>query len=874
MADRHSIIGRARQWLPGPAALRRYAPLIASLALALCVQGTPAAFPQPLRLALTPAAVRPADAAASAAKKISPAAPTPAASAAPTLNADPAAAALCSPAPQDAQACTGTSSTLHLAVNPAPLPTGRVGVEYKSRIVLGGDPGYTISVGDGSLPPGLRFTADGVLKGTPTAAGLSRFTVKVTDNAIPPGVAQQTYTLRVAAAKSPARAASASVPASSPAAATSTVTLSPEQADALARERAGPSVSVYRLTAPDLDAIAPAQPRPQEPATQGQPAETQPAGTATVTIKDGVIVEPDPAEAKTLADAAAADAARQLHLRYLRQMLAPMLEVEYPSRALFESALDWQLCTFVRELIAKAGRATGSGAPAADGISCASVMPAPAPIKAASAALPKTPGTPHPAGTAVVLAFAQLSEYVLPKWARTRVLARAEKLHLLASAKPIDWTGGSCGCVHEDLLSDVYGIYPFWASGQPQEVDFSLVSRIGFAALPFDDDGGLQQPANWDAGNTGFVQASQRHGTRLDLMVYRNDWKNLLDQDAAVLQRVARQLARNAVRAADTPLSGMASRLRRYLPFHAEKPAMADGITLYFDNIPAARDAESARRFQGFFRRLMLELITQLRLGTRPYALNVVVADRQIGHEPFGYETLFDYVKRAEEPMLANNRIEDESDIYRSRTNVTVKYLVLLSEPTTTSKKALRAAVENAYGLYGNDRRVLLRKIIPVISYNGANPQQFKDDLPYFRDNFGGVGLWRMPVVGTAAGADIYQALNHSMRKDGAHAVIGFCNWVCTHRWEVRMGFALLVLADLLALAVMAWAGGLRCLGWGVLASMLAVVAATAAAGGSLLFCDTELKALRQGNIPLLALVAALLGTAAYAMLKPRDIKP
>ncbi len=65
---------------------------------------------------------------------------------------------------------------------PAP-PSGTIGVAYTDTLTAaGGTPPYTFSISAGTLPAGLTLNAStGVVSGTPTTAGTSSFTVKVTD---------------------------------------------------------------------------------------------------------------------------------------------------------------------------------------------------------------------------------------------------------------------------------------------------------------------------------------------------------------------------------------------------------------------------------------------------------------------------------------------------------------------------------------------------------------------------------------------------------------------------------------------------------------------------------------------------------------------
>ena len=94
-----------------------------------------------------------------------------------------------------ARVTDSTSATVSAAftvtINPAlviasvsPFTGGTVGAAYSKMVVAtGGTPPLTWTVSSGTVRPGLTFSADGLLSGTPTTAGTGSFTARVTDAA-------------------------------------------------------------------------------------------------------------------------------------------------------------------------------------------------------------------------------------------------------------------------------------------------------------------------------------------------------------------------------------------------------------------------------------------------------------------------------------------------------------------------------------------------------------------------------------------------------------------------------------------------------------------------------------------------------------------
>ena len=85
-----------------------------------------------------------------------------------------------------------------LTVTSLSPPVGTVGVSYSTTLAAtGGVAPYTWSVTSGNLPAGLSLSSAGVISGTPTASGVSTFTVQVADSESPPQTAPAQLTITI-----------------------------------------------------------------------------------------------------------------------------------------------------------------------------------------------------------------------------------------------------------------------------------------------------------------------------------------------------------------------------------------------------------------------------------------------------------------------------------------------------------------------------------------------------------------------------------------------------------------------------------------------------------------------------------------------------
>ena len=83
-------------------------------------------------------------------------------------------------------------------VTPMTLPYGQIGAPYSQTLQsTGGTGAKQWSFAGGAAPPGIVLSAAGVLSGSPTAAGVFTFSVRVSDSSLPPQQDTRGFTVRV-----------------------------------------------------------------------------------------------------------------------------------------------------------------------------------------------------------------------------------------------------------------------------------------------------------------------------------------------------------------------------------------------------------------------------------------------------------------------------------------------------------------------------------------------------------------------------------------------------------------------------------------------------------------------------------------------------
>jgi hypothetical protein len=441
---------------------------------------------------------------------------------------------------------------------------------------------------------------------------------------------------------------------------------------------------------------------------------------------------------------------------------------------------------------------------------------------------------------------------------RPFVLAQAQKRHPFDKTKTIQWNGSSCNCVHNNLAGEVYGLYPYWMAGDKQVIDFSVQTRIGYYGLSFDDKGNIPNAAQWSGLDAGFIREARTYGTKVDLVIYRNDWRGWDQTSSEEKASLFDNLAANIAGLVDTPLTDTFSRMKPYLSLGGTPPpVMGDGVTLYFSGYP--QDDEAVEAFNAFVRNLR----DKLKSHGRKYSLNIMFRSAEMGKGIYEYPRLLSL----------------EDSIEGGDKKLDGLFLVLLQEPTTYDKKMLRLNIEN--GLHGKDRMKLLRNVAMVLTYDGRNESQLTDDVIYAKDNFGGIGFWTQPVASGAAAAEAAASFavagdvlhdNFLNTVNGENALKpAVCQFICPNRWAFRIAWDIFVLVLLGSIALYFGACDWRNFFNKKFMYFLAgVVAPFLLLTFSLLFCDPSWEKISKGNGILILVIA---GGLAYSIWNYYDNK-
>ncbi|WP_267221315.1 hypothetical protein [Dyella silvae] len=767
---------------------------------------------------------------------------------------------------------------LRLGSGVVTLPSGTVGQPYQYTLhATGGEPPYTYHAG--SLPPGFTVSPAGELSGEPSPLPLiTVFVAGVRDQH--DCTAQQTYKLSIVAPwqpspqpvpkpapkpKPPEPPAPPPTPKEPPAPKSlTTLPLTDTLAAPFPSESA---VDVYMLTADifkDKDVLI----ELKQMTVDATPVDISANAT------DG---KDDVGKDDTGKDDASNDDPAQQHPpvndvdqpvdetieadvnAQFQRLLKPLLDVEYPGEELFKAALDTRLCRFSADLITATANKNKLAAPVDEESGC------PPKWDDLPEKVVNTPSNPLP--------WKELPQWLMSRAMRDLLIAKARRSHSLLQPPAPLWSGKGCGCVRQ-LSGETYGFYPYWHNAdKPVPLDFSLISRINVFALWFRDNGDLVEPT-WKAQqSTDFIREAHSHRTALDYTLYHNDWRFLKSATDDEITAMTQRLAVQAAKFIDTPLDDLASRSHAWVPGFAEVERYGNGLTLYLDKIPTDDDVRPA--FKRYLDKQIRELIDELRRRDRRYVLNIVVRDEDLTAQGsvWQVERMTDYLRLAESVDPRGGNVASENARARSSTNLTLRYLVLLRQPTERGMRKVLSMIDGDKKIDEEECRILLHRVIPILSTGASAEPELFEDLAYASDNFGGAGFWAVPSLDEPAGKMTAGRIRASFlqripRAEQLNA------WICEYRWPLRVAAEGLLLIWLVAFVIYQSSCRFRQVGLVYPLGLLLGAIAFLILGALLLVGDPRLSQLRQGNALLGLLLIVLIAIIGYHMLKPRVEKP
>jgi len=359
------------------------------------------------------------------------------------------------------------------------------------------------------------------------------------------------------------------------------------------------------------------------------------------------------------------------------------------------------------------------------------------------------------------------------------LMAQAKKPHIFDSTKKIQWDGKSCNCVRSNLSGEVYGFYPYWMAGSEQKIDFSVLTRVGYFGLSFDDKGRIANSSRWNGIDTEFIQEARTYGSKVDLVIYRNNWSTWQAMSAKQKEVAFKKLSENIAEQLDVPLNNLFSKIKPIISLGTSStPIMGDGVTLYFDDYPD--DDDSVVAFNKFITTLRAGLTKQ----NREYSVNIMFHSAEMGKGINTYSNLLALIQR----------------IKGSEKKLNSLFIVLLQEPSSSDKKELRRKIEN--DLHGEERATLLRNVVTTITFDGHNSDQLADDVIYAKDNFGGIGFWTQPVASGVVAAPESTTISKVLHQKYLNKAEGenslkssVCSIVCPNRWAFRIAWDVSILA-------------------------------------------------------------------------------
>ncbi len=323
----------------------------------------------------------------------------------------------------------------------------------------------------------------------------------------------------------------------------------------------------------------------------------------------------------------------------------------------------------------------------------------------------------------------------------------------------------------------------FWEARQgleelspEQDIDFSLLTRVGYYGVTFDDQGNLQDPLHFKTGRyperawprrgrrfAQFVDKAHQYKVKADLVVYNSDWDVWLrDGDGdpsesarARMQRNFGTLIEDLIGHISTPLSNFLDRTKPVITLgQSPRRTLGDGVTLDFDFEGVPRQQQE-RLFDlmadsvGFFRALddaletadgnddafLFHLDLDYRLNLLVPAYCIATSGGLLGNdnEGCGFYSVENLLRIADHIDLFLIDMTAQSDSRDGDGS---------NESLLGRVRALRDGVE---GLAAADQSRLVDKLIPLVVPQASD--ELNDFLTISELSFRGVGAWSITSV-------------------------------------------------------------------------------------------------------------------------------
>lgn len=431
------------------------------------------------------------------------------------------------------------------------------------------------------------------------------------------------------------------------------------------------------------------------------------------------------------------------------------------------------------------------------------------------------------------------------------LVKQARIQHLAPLENRVEWSAAPGSRLLPNTIKDEsYGFYPYWLSDASVKVHFGSISRIGYYAVSFNDEGEIHPPGWTSHGGAAFTLA-RKYETKLDLVVAKRDWTNWDTQKAKDRSEAFSTLAGKIAALLSVQPDDALSRLAYYSRLGFHKPALGNGVTLFFQNYPSPKECpECQTEFTKF--------IKTLRAKLKPnQAINLMLSCSDLGNGVFSYQHLSD---------LSNEYGSDKR----------MMILVLLPEPYIRAEMKLRYDIERHLQT-AQKQRNLLRSTVPVIVPDGSG--DIENEVIYAGDNFGGIGFWPLPTkttkIAKITGADIASTVRSAFYPTSSGWADKLCSIVGPNRWLFRLAFYLALLISLSTLTIYLLLCRSRAvINKGFILVLACTVVPLVLLGMSLLGCDPILREISKGNIPLFLVLMSIIVYAIWRYAQHRKKLP